>query len=113
MSVSHLTQSLQDGEFESKVSQSKGLVLVDFWAEWCGPCKTISPILEELAKSHQGTVQVYKMDVDENPKTPSQFHIRGIPTVILFKDGKRVDQIIGSHSKEAFERAIQTYLKVD
>lgn len=108
--MSKFTHPLVDGDFESKIAQSKGLVLVDFWAEWCGPCRVIAPILEEIAQSHQGSLQVYKMDVDENPKTPAQFRVRGIPTVVLFKDGQPVDQIVGSHSKETFERAIQSQL---
>jgi thioredoxin 1 len=109
--MSQLTHNLSDEEFESKVSHSKGLVLVDFWAEWCGPCRVIGPIINELASEHQGELQVFKMDVDENPKTPTQFHVRGIPTVILFKDGKPVDQIVGSHPKDAFVKAIQSHIK--
>jgi len=104
------SNSLVDSEFEQKVSSSKGLVLVDFWAVWCGPCKVVGPIIDELAETHKDSLQVFKMDVDENPNTPTRFHIRGIPTVILFKDGKPVEQIVGSYPREVFENAIQGHL---
>jgi thioredoxin 1 len=108
--INKLAKDLQDKDFEAKVAQSKGLVLVDFWAEWCGPCKVVGPIVEDLAEAHQGSVQVYKLDVDENPESPTRFNIRGIPTVILFKDGVVVDQIVGSQPREVFERAIQNHV---
>ena len=108
--MSKSSHSLLDSDFDQKVTNSKGLVLVDFWAEWCGPCKVVGPIIDGLAETHKDSLQVYKMDVDENPGTPTRFHIRGIPTVILFKDGKVVDQIVGSYPREVFEKTIQGHL---
>jgi thioredoxin 1 len=108
--MSKFTHSLADGDFDSKVMKSKGLVMVDFWAEWCGPCRTLAPVVEDLAKTHEGSVQVYKMDVDSNPQAPTRFHIRSIPTVMLFKDGVVVDQIVGNQPREVFENAIKSNL---
>ena len=87
MSVTHVT----DAEFEEKVLGAEGPVLVDFWAEWCGPCKAIAPALEEIAGEMSGTLSVAKLDVDSNPSTPAKYGIRGIPTLILFKDGEVAD----------------------
>ncbi len=109
--MSSHTENLTDAEFESKVSASKGLVMVDFWAEWCGPCKVLGPVIEDLARAHVGALRVYKMDVDENQASPSALQVRGIPTVVIFKDGKVVDQIVGSLPREVFEKAIQSHLK--
>jgi thioredoxin 1 len=108
--MSKNASQLQDKDFEIKVTQSKGLVLVDFWADWCGPCKVVGPIIDEIAENLGSAVQVFKMDVDSNPETPTRFHIRGIPTIILFKDGKPVEQIVGSYPKEVFEKSIQGHL---
>jgi thioredoxin 1 len=108
--MTKIASQLQDQDFDSKVTQSKGLVLVDFWAEWCGPCKVVGPIIDGIAENLGGAVQVFKMDVDSNPNTPTRFHIRGIPTVILFKDGQPVEQIVGSYPREVFEKTIQGHL---
>jgi thioredoxin 1 len=108
--MSKFTHALKDGDFESKVTKSKGLVMVDFWAEWCGPCRTLAPVVEDLAKVHEGSIQVYKMDVDSNPQSPTRFHIRSIPTVMLFKGGVVVDQIVGNQPREVFENAIKKNL---
>ncbi len=95
-----------DANFETEVKQAKGLTLVDFWAEWCGPCRLLSPTIDALADENVGNLKVMKMNVDENPNTPSQFHIRGIPTVILFKNGQMVEQIVGMQPKDAFMNVI-------
>ena len=99
-------QAVTDHSFDSDVLQSKTPVLVDFWAAWCGPCKALSPKLEEMSSSFTGKVKFVKMDVDANHQVASQFGIRGIPTLILFKDGKMVDQLVGNQPKEVIEQLL-------
>ena len=96
MADSKSVKSTSDSSFKTEVLEGSGLKMVDFWAEWCGPCRMLAPTIQSLADEFPGKLQVYKMNVDENPDTPTQFHIRGIPTVILFKDGKAVDQLVGN-----------------
>lgn len=96
-----------DTNFASDVLKSDQLCLVDFWAEWCGPCRLLGPIIEEVADGLTAKVKVFKMNVDENPNTPTQFQIRGIPTVILFKNGKAVEQMVGLQPKDAYVSAIE------
>jgi thioredoxin 1 len=91
-------QQISDTEFDGKIS-SEQPSLVDFWAPWCGPCKAIGPVVEELASEFAGKVNIFKMNVDDNPVTPGKFGIRAIPTLILFKDGAVVDQITGAVGK--------------
>ncbi len=88
-----------DDSFASEVLNSDLPVLVDFWAEWCGPCKMVSPIVEELSNEYNGKVKVTKLDVDSNPQTATNYGIRGIPTLLMFKDGAAVDQIVGAVPK--------------
>jgi len=99
-----------DGNFEPEILKSDIPVMVDFWAPWCGPCHIIAPVIEELAKEYAGKVKVAKMNVDENPATPSRYGIRGIPTVILFKDGQIFDQIVGAVPKSKVEDMIKKAL---
>jgi len=94
----HLLQ-VTDGDFEQQILQSDKPALVDFWAAWCGPCRTVGPVIEELAGEYAGKIKVAKLNVEENKETPTKYGIRGIPTLILFKDGKVVDQIVGAVPK--------------
>ena len=101
---------VNDKDFASEVLNADIPVLVDFWAAWCGPCRSISPIVEELAKEFSGRVKVTKLNVDENPATPSQYGVRGIPTLILFKGGKIFDQIVGAVPKTRLKAMIEKAL---
>ena len=96
---SELIKHVTDDSFGSDVLQADKPVLVDYWAEWCGPCKMIAPILEEVSKTYDGRLQVAKMNVDENREIPAKHGIRGIPTLMLFKDGKVLDTKVGALSK--------------
>jgi thioredoxin 1 len=97
--VSQQIVHVSDSSFEQDVLKSNVPVLLDFWAEWCGPCKMIAPILDQIATEYAGKVVVAKMNVDENPKTPMKFNVRGIPTLILFKNGQAEGQKIGAVRK--------------
>ncbi len=94
-----MTTHLTDDEFETAISQSKGPILVDFWAEWCGPCKQLSPILDEVSKDLGDKVTIAKVNIDDNPESPQKYGVRGIPTLILFKDGKPVATKVGAMPK--------------
>ena len=96
-----------DANFKSEVLDSDQPVLVDFWAAWCGPCRAVGPTIEELAKQYDPTVKVGKLNVDENPQSAGDFGISSIPAVLLFKDGKVVETLLGVHSKERYEAALQ------
>jgi thioredoxin 1 len=99
-----------DNNFQNEVLSSKEPVLVDFWASWCGPCLAIAPHVEALAKEYAGKVKVTKLDVDAHPKTAGAYGIRSIPTLILFKDGKAADQVIGAVSKSRLEDMIKRHI---
>ena len=101
--MSELTKAVTDESFRQDVLEAPGPVLVDFWAEWCGPCKAVAPILDELAKDYAGKLTVAKMDIDENPMTPNEYAVRGIPTMLLFRDGKVVDTKVGAAPKSALK----------
>jgi thioredoxin 1 len=107
-----MSESLQfsDAAFEEEVLKSDLPVLVDFWAPWCGPCKMISPIVEQIGDDYEGRLKVGKVNVDDNPQVATQLGIRGIPTLILFKDGKAVEQIIGAVPKAHITEKIDKHL---
>jgi len=102
--------SISDSTFENEVTESAIPVLVDFWAQWCGPCKSIAPILDELSQKYAGKVKIVKLDVDANPATPPKFGVRGIPTLILFKDGQVKATQVGLLSKTELQSFIDNYI---
>ncbi len=106
--MSETLQSVTDGNFEAEVlTASKAQpVMVDFWAEWCRPCHALAPTVDQIAKEYEGKLKVVKMNVDENTGFPFRYNIRGIPTLLIFKDGQVADQIVGAVSKEQIQRVL-------
>ena len=104
------TYTINDINFDEEVKNSPIPILVDFWAEWCGPCKIIGPILEEIALEQESKIKILKLNIDDNPETPQKFGVRGIPTLMIFKEGKLIDSKIGSLPKTALEAWIQSNL---
>lgn len=99
-----------DDNFEAEVLQSSQPVLVDFWATWCAPCKAIAPVIDELAETYAGKVRIGKVNVDENQAIPGQYGVRGIPTLVLFKDGQVVDQLVGAVPRTQLEGLLEKAL---
>jgi thioredoxin 1 len=99
-----------DTNFETDVLKGSQLTLVDFWAEWCGPCRLLGPTIESVANEFEGKIKVYKMNVDDNPATPTRYHVRGIPTVIVLQGGQLVDQLVGNQPKDVIVQVIQKHL---
>jgi len=108
--MSNHIAAITDTTFESEVIQSKQPVLVDFWAQWCGPCKAITPILEDISHEYAGKIKIVKLDVDSNPATPPKFGVRGIPTLILFRDGQVKATQVGLLSKTDLLKFIDGHL---
>ena len=108
--MSNLVKTVSDDSFQADVVKSATPVLVDFWAPWCGPCKAIAPILEELASTYQGKLQIAKISVDDNQEVPASFGIRNIPTLILFKDGKPVATLSGARPKAQLAEFIDQHI---
>ncbi|HEX9830617.1 MAG TPA: thioredoxin [Thermodesulfobacteriota bacterium] len=104
------TVELSDSTFQDEVIKSETPVLVDFWASWCGPCRMLAPVVEDIASSYAGRLKVGKVNVDENQEITMKYGIRSIPTLILFKDGKAVEQIIGAVPKSEIERVLKRAL---
>jgi thioredoxin len=102
--------AVTDSDFEQQVEQHEGLTVVDFWATWCGPCRMIAPILDQLAVDYNGQVKVTKLDVDSNIKTATRFNVRSIPMLLFFKGGKVVDQLIGAHPRQAIEAKLKQHV---
>ena len=102
--------TLTDGNFKSEVLEANVPVLVDFWAPWCGPCRMVGPVVEEVSVDYEGKAKVGKLNTDENPTTAGQYGVMSIPTLIIFKDGKPVDQIIGAVSKEVISSKLDSVL---
>ena len=94
--MANSTSAVTDADFESEIEKHQGLAVVDFWAEWCGPCRLIAPIVDQLAAEYQGKAKVAKLDVDTNQRTAMKYNVRSIPTVLFFKNGKLVDQVVGA-----------------
>ncbi len=104
------TIHLSDATFEAEILKSEIPALVDFWAPWCGPCRVVGPVVEELAQQYAGRIKVAKLNVDENPVTPGKYGIRGIPTIIVFKNGEVLEQVVGAVPKGNIEAMVKKAL---
>src|SRR5436190_4213410 len=111
--MSETVKEVTDNSFEREALQAKKPVLVDFWAAWCGPCRMLAPTIEAIAEEHSGAVSVIKLNVDENPTSAAVYGIKGIPTLILFSEGKEVERIVGVASKDAIVRTIAKHAKLE
>ena len=104
------TVTVTDGNFSNEIEQHSGVSIVDFWAAWCGPCRMVAPVIEQLAGEYQGKLKVGKLDVDSNQQTAMRFNIRSIPSILIFKDGELVDTVVGAVPKAFLERKIQEHI---
>ncbi len=110
MPVTVQVMKVDEGTWEAQVAKASGLVMVDFWAVWCGPCQMVAPIVEDLAKEYSGKLRVLKLNTDENPEIAGRFQIMSIPTILFFKDGKPVEKLVGARPKQQFKQVIDTLL---
>ncbi|AKX45210.1 thioredoxin [Thiopseudomonas alkaliphila] len=108
--MSELIKDISDSSFEQDVLQAEGFVLVDYWAEWCGPCKMIAPVLEEIAADYAGKVSICKLNIDDNQETPNKYGVRGIPTLMLFKNGNEEGQKVGALTKTQLAAFLDSHL---
>ena len=99
-----------DKTFDQDISSISEAIIIDFWAEWCGPCKQIGPILEEISEEKKDTLKILKLNIDENPEIPQKYNVRGIPTLMMFKEGKLIDTKVGSLPKSALNEWIESHL---
>lgn len=109
MAAGAKTIEITDANFQEEIESSEGLAMVDFWAEWCGPCRIVAPIVEQLADEYADRVKVGKVDVDQNPRIAQRFNIRSIPSILFFRDGELVDTVVGALPKANLERKIQEH----
>ncbi len=105
------TAPVTDSSFQKEVLESECPVLVDFWAPWCGPCRMVAPVVEEIAQQYEGKVKVLKLNTDDNPSTAGQYGIRSIPTLIIFKGGQKVDMVVGAVPKNTLADTLEKHLK--
>lgn len=104
------TVTITDDNFANEIESTDGLAMVDFWAAWCGPCRMVAPIVEQLAEDYDGKLKVGKLDVDANIRTASRFNVRSIPTILFFKDGQLIDTVVGAVPKPVLERKLQEHM---
>jgi thioredoxin 1 len=111
--MSDFVKEVTDGSFEQDVLSSSKPVLIDFWAEWCAPCRMLAPTVEAVAEKYQENAKVYKLNVDDNPMTAQRYGIKGIPTLIVFKDGKEQERIVGATSAQTISRMLESFITVN
>lgn len=105
-----MAYQFSDANFKTEVLDKKDVTLIDLWAEWCGPCKIMNPVIEELVTEYEGKAVIGKLNVDDNPEVPMQYNVRGIPTFLIFKNGELVDKVVGATTKQALKDKLEAYL---